>query len=176
MYRLMLVDDEQSILSALQRILRPIENYEVEAFTSPNDALARVRAVQFDLVLADYRLPEMDGIALLKKLNALQPEVPCIMISGCHDSELLLSAINEVNAFRFISKPWDSYALLDTVAQALAERTVRAKLRSLEDKVSAQETVIREQARALQGMGVELSGTAGVDPAAQSALGGGREN
>lgn len=130
MYRVMLVDDEESILKSLGRLLRSAPCYhegvayalEVEAYTSPLQALERIRAESYALVLSDYRMPELDGAEFLRQVRAVQPEAVRMILSGYADLEGLTRAINEAQISRFIAKPWNDYELVSAIGQALAGR------------------------------------------------------
>ncbi|MDP2783694.1 MAG: response regulator, partial [Sulfurimicrobium sp.] len=103
MYRILLVDDEQNVLNALQRELGG--KYEVETFTSPLAALQRCREVKFDLVISDYLMPELKGIQFLRQFGEIQPDAVRMILSGQADINGLLGAINETHIYRFIAKP-----------------------------------------------------------------------
>lgn len=129
MYRILLVDDEQNVLNALRRELE--EEYEVEAFNNPAEALQRCHESQFDLVVADYQMPEMNGIQFLKQFGKLQPDATRLILSGHADISVLANAINETHIYRFINKPWDQAALAGTLAQALTYRKALLENRRL---------------------------------------------
>lgn len=122
MYRILLVDDEQNVLDALQRELQG--KYEVEAFTSPLAALQRGHEAKFDLVITAYLMPELKGSQFLKQFGAIQPDAARMILSGHVDIEGLLSAINETHIYRFIAKPWDSSELKISIRQALDYRRI----------------------------------------------------
>lgn len=122
MSRILLVDDERNILNALQRELK--DDYEVEAFSSPVEALIRCNNASFDLVISDYKMPEMDGVTFLRKLGNIQPDAARLLLSGQVDIDALVSAINETHIFRFLVKPWDKIELKNSIEQALAFRKV----------------------------------------------------
>ena len=86
MYRILLVDDEQNVLNALKRELKEV--YEIETFTNPAEALRRCGEVNFDLVISDYQMPEMNGIEFLKQFGKLQPDASRLILSGQADSIL----------------------------------------------------------------------------------------
>jgi response regulator RpfG family c-di-GMP phosphodiesterase len=143
MSRIMILDDEESILKALKRVLRvapcAIGNktftLEVEAFVSPLAALERVRHEPFDLFVSDYRMPEMDGIEFLKAAKAIQPDAARLILSGYADLNALVRAVNEVGIDRFIGKPWNDYDLLSAIAQSLAHRDLLLENRQLANLV-----------------------------------------
>lgn len=136
MYRILLVDDEQNILSALRRELQ--SDYALEAFDSPREALQRCRDVRFDLVIADYRMPEMDGVEFLKHFGELHPDAVRLMLSGQADFDALVGTVNEVHIYRFIDKPWDKTGLAATLAEALAHREQILENRRLAERYRRQ--------------------------------------
>lgn len=121
--RVLVVDDEPNIVSAVQRELNSPPfvrySYTVEGHTDPAQALARAREQAFDAVISDYRMPGMDGVDFLKAFAALQPDCPRIVLSGQTDMDALIRMINETHIYRFIPKPWHDYYLKGSVAQAL---------------------------------------------------------
>lgn len=143
MSRVMLVDDEESILKSLQRLLRVApcsignKHYPlvIEAFSSARAALARAREEDFDLFVSDYRMPEMDGIEFLKAAKEIRPDAARLILSGYADLNALIRAVNEVGIERFIAKPWNDYELLAAIAQALAHRDLLLENRQLANLV-----------------------------------------
>ncbi len=120
MNKILLVDDEQNVLNALRRELR--DSFDVEVFDSPVAAIERCRETQFDLVVADYKMPEMNGINFLKQFGELQPDAARLMLSGEADIDALIRTINETHIYRFLAKPWEKDELLSNLHQALAYR------------------------------------------------------
>jgi len=114
MHRILLVDDEPNILSALRRSLSAIDVRELdgellcfETFTSPEAALLRCEEQDFDLVISDYRMPSMNGVEFLLRMMETHPAVPRVIVSGYADRDAIIAAVNEVQLIRFIQKPWD---------------------------------------------------------------------
>ena len=139
MSRVMIVDDEESILSALRRLLRIAPctygrlNYrlDVETFSSPEAALRRAGEASFDLILSDYRMPEMDGVAFLTRVKELQPDAERLVLSGYADLDAILRAFDQAQIFRFVAKPWNDYILLSSIAEALNHRDILIENRQL---------------------------------------------
>ena len=126
MYRVLLVDDEPNILSALRRCLARIdvsqldgEALQFETFTSPQAAIERSEEQDFDLVISDYRMPAMNGVEFLSRLMETQPNAPRMIVSGFADRDAIIAAVNEVHLARFIEKPWDEEALRRAVVSLL---------------------------------------------------------
>lgn len=143
MYRILIVDDEPNILSALRRCLARIDvtlldgdALKIETFTSPEAALKRSEEQEFDLVMSDYRMPEMTGVQFLTCLMATQPMAPRIIISGYADREALIAAVNDANLTRFIEKPWVDEELHRAVVGILGGASNRS-VRPVPGKVGA---------------------------------------
>ncbi|MDA8362727.1 MAG: response regulator [Gammaproteobacteria bacterium] len=144
--RLLLVDDEPGALDLLRRAFAA-EPYLIESYTDPTEALARAKQIEFDLVISDYRMPEVDGVSFLTIFRTLQPDAVRLILSGYADSDALLGAINDARIFRFISKPWMDSELRATVFQALAYRATLVENRELAERArfGAQECPRRQQ-------------------------------
>ncbi len=135
--RIMLVDDDDAILQALRRLFRRLPctygklsyELEIEAFTSPGAALARASELEFDAILSDYRMPELDGIEFLRRARALQPDAVNMLFSGSGDRAAVERAFDEVGIFRFIAKPWDDATLVGALAESLNHRDLMREQR-----------------------------------------------
>jgi DNA-binding NtrC family response regulator len=121
MKRILLVDDEANILASLKRELLTLdEDLGIDTHTSPAAALETAQNTKYDLVIADYKMAEMDGVAFLKAMREMQPDAVCLMLSGQVDRESLIAAINCTHIFRFIGKPWTTLELSEALSQATA--------------------------------------------------------
>jgi two-component system response regulator HupR/HoxA len=117
--RILLVDDEESVLSAIGRELMD-EPYELLTATSGQEALEIMAENDVCVLIADFRMPEMDGMELLKITKERYPSIIRMMISGYANITILLKAINENIIYKFITKPWkDSGDLKSVVQQAI---------------------------------------------------------
>jgi YesN/AraC family two-component response regulator len=158
MRRILIVDDEESILKSLKRVLSLTpcragdKQYKltVDVFSSPVAALEKARHTAYDLVLSDYRMPEMDGVQFLKVVREIQPSSVRMILSGYADLNGLIAAINEAGISRFISKPWNDYELVSAIGQALALRDLTLENQMLADqarlangKISPQEIELK---------------------------------
>lgn len=129
MAHILLVDDEQNVLNALRRELSG--GHDVETFTSPREALQRAKATEFDLVVTDYRMPDMDGVSFLETFAQTQPDAMRLILSGQADIDALIKAINVSHVYCFVSKPWDKFDLKASIAQALSYREAMLENRRL---------------------------------------------
>jgi DNA-binding NtrC family response regulator len=142
MSHIAIVDDEVAILHALRRLLKAVPcaygnqvfPLRVDIFNSPAAALESLSHVPYDLILTDYRMPEMDGVTLLTEARARQPDAARLILSGYADLNVLVRAINEVEIFRFIAKPWNDYELVAAIGQALHNRELLLENRRLADE------------------------------------------
>lgn len=154
MSRILIVNDEVAILHALKRLLRAVPcaygnsvyPLNVEIFDSPAAALERAAHTPFDLVLTDYRMPAMDGVELLRQIRLIQPEAARLILSGYADLNVLVSAINEVEIYRFIAKPWNDYELVAAIGQALHNRDLMLDNRKLADQARFEKGLMSPEA------------------------------
>ncbi len=116
--RILCVDDEINVLRSLQRVFEDTP-YEVDLAGSGREGLRIMEEAPVCLVLADYRMPEMNGIEFLREVYRLWPSTTRMILSGYADAPVLLSAINEGHVYRFLTKPWDNDELRFTVANAM---------------------------------------------------------
>lgn len=144
--RIMLVDDERGILNALRRMIESKAAVElapfglkVEMFESPIEALRRAEEESFDVVLSDYRMPEMTGVAFLTHIKALQPAAMRMILSGYADLGALISAINDAQIHCFLTKPWVDAELRAAIAHALVTHAHLQERAELADYASVQQ-------------------------------------
>lgn len=139
MPHLLLVDDDANILAALRRALAPIlpPGSVVETFTDPAAALARSGEVEFDIAVADYRMPRMNGVELLRELRKGSPDTVRLMLSGVADFAVILDAVNSAQIFHYICKPWEQDELRTVFDKAFEQRAESQRVRG--DQRAAQE-------------------------------------
>lgn len=146
MSTILLVDDDPNMLRALERALRqllPPAQLRIEAYADPQTALERACLSEFDLVISDYRMPHMNGSAMLRALQTLAPDTVRIMLSASTDFSTAMSAINDAHVFRFISKPWQPEELAAAVREALQQRAALLAERAGQPAPTAQEREAR---------------------------------
>ena len=125
MKRILLVDDEANVLSALQRALRrflPEKDVAIELCQDPEQALLRSSEADFDVVMSAYRMPGLTGGDFLQVFKAVQPDAVRLVLSASNDINEVMDAINRAEVFRYVAKPWEAKELEKVFAQAFARR------------------------------------------------------
>lgn len=151
MIRLQVIDDEPAILKAIQRLLRQ-EDWQVDTFSNPQDALQALTGASYNLILCDLRMPQLGGITYLQFARQRQPGAMRLLFSGHGDRESLVQAINQAQVQRFISKPWDDYELLETLRSCLQLQQLQMEQQRLLLQVQQQQDQLQRQQQALQEM------------------------
>ncbi len=144
MARILIIDDEASIRRTLREILE-YEKYKVDDAGTGMDALARMAEQEYDVILCDIKMPEMDGIELLTAIKQLN-DSPVIMISGHGNIDTAVEAIKK-GAYDFISKPPDLNRLLITIKNALDKSKLLTETKALRKVVSKQYEMIGDSAK-----------------------------
>ena len=116
-YNILLVDDEEDNLSLLYRTLRG--SYNLDRSTSPLKALDMLDEKQYELVISDHKMPEMDGVEFLKKVLEKSPSTMRILLTAYSDANILIDAINYAKIYRYIKKPYNPDELQLIVSSAL---------------------------------------------------------
>ena len=149
--RLLLLDDEEMILASLRSLLAIEDNYHIDSYTEPHQALDHARQNNLDLVIADYLMPAMDGIDFLGQLKAFQPEATRILLTGYADKDSAVKAINQVGLFQYVEKPWINSQLLMIIHNGLERRFLLKRLREkISDLDEAHDGLKKVQKKLLQ--------------------------
>ena len=125
---LVIVDDEEMVLASLRSFLTLETDYELLTFDSSLKALESIRENRIDLVISDYLMPEMTGIEFLLEVKKLQPYATRVLLTGYADKENAIRAINEVNLYQYIEKPWNNEDLKLIIQNGLERRFLMADL------------------------------------------------
>lgn len=133
MAKILVIDDEKAIRNALREILEH-EKHKVEEAEDGAAGLEKALKGRFDAVLCDIKMPKMDGMEVLEKLNAHDDALPVVMISGHGTIDTAVEAIKK-GAFDFIAKPPDLNRILVTLRNALDRGRLVEETRSLRQKV-----------------------------------------
>jgi len=119
MGKILLVDDEINVLKALVRLL-DTEPYEVVTALSGREALEVLKKdSSFDVIIADYKMPDMTGLELLKRVRALYPHIYRGMLSGYVESDVAYEALSSGDIFAYFTKPWTGYDFVEKITNLL---------------------------------------------------------
>lgn len=150
MAKILIVDDEMPIRRTLRDILE-FEGYDVDEASDGIECISKVQKEKYDVVITDIKMPKMDGIEALERLQILSPETPVIMVSGHGTIDTAVEAVKK-GAFDFISKPPDLNRMLITVRNALERSELVSTTQVLRKQVKSGKgvTMIGESAPILE--------------------------
>ena len=115
-HRVILIDDEKSVLHALKLLLEAL-GYTVREFSDPESAITYVSdSPEADVILCDLRMPKLTGLEVLAKCKAANPELPFVLMSG-HAGDDEIETATRLGAFGFLAKPFTPDQLAEVVAR-----------------------------------------------------------
>lgn len=116
-YKILIVDDEEDNLALMYRTLR--SKYVITKAHHAIEALDILKTEHFDCILSDHKMPLMDGVEFLKRVNDLYPKTMRLLVTAYSDVKILIDAINYAKIYRYIKKPYSPDELLMIVDAAL---------------------------------------------------------
>ena len=140
-WKILFVDDEESILNSLKRLLRN-EGYEIYTFFNPLEALEFLKKERVHLIISDQRMPLMSGAQLLEKVRRNFPETIRAILSGYSDAEVLLNGINSGQIFHFFTKPWEDEELKMGIRQCLKQYELEQEIQNIISEMKQKNRVI----------------------------------
>ena len=159
--KILCVDDEPNVLSALRRMFT-LEGCTISVADSGAAALQALADERFDVIISDMQMPEMNGAQLLQQVRAQWPHTMRILLTGTADLANAVAAINEGEIYRYIAKPWNDDELLGVVKGAVAfaslaqerdrlfaltqdqNKALEEMVETLEEKVQARTASLRQ--------------------------------
>jgi len=139
--RILIIDDDENIRKVLQTILED-EGYHVETAETAKKGIEKTQQFVFNLALIDVRLPDMEGIELLTKLQDTKPKMRKIIVTGYPTLQNAISAVND-GADAYVLKPFDVEKMLVTIKEQL-QKQVEEKEFSEEKIAEFIETRVKE--------------------------------
>ncbi len=117
--RILVVDDEEALRTVLSTELSS-EGYEVSTAADGSEAIDLVKGNNYDLVLLDIKMPNVDGFEVLKYVKGNKPDIKVIMLTGFADLKNAIES-KRLGAEDFVSKPYDLVDLLTTIERVLSD-------------------------------------------------------
>ncbi len=142
MAHILVVDDEAPIRETLKEILE-YEDFEVSLADNGEKAWQLIQKNEFDVILCDVKMPGIDGMELLEKVQAFRPDIPMVMISGHGNVEMAIDSTKK-GAYDFITKPPDLNRLLITLRNAIDRNNLVTETKVLKRKVAKTFDIIGE--------------------------------
>ncbi len=142
-HRVLIVDDEASVLSALRRLLRR-EPYALITANSGEEALGILEEEPVRVVISDQRMPGMTGIELLGEIRHRWPDTMRVILSGYSAVQTIIEAINQGAVYKFLSKPWNDEELKGNIRHALTQYDLQTENRQLVLEVAEQNARLKE--------------------------------
>ncbi len=133
MPKILIVDDDKSIRRTLRDILE-FEKYKVDEAVDGLDALVQVKQNRYDVVILDIKMPKLDGMDAMDRIQNLCPDLPVVMISGHGNIDTAVESVKK-GAFDFIQKPPDLNRLLITIRNALDKSSLITEKKVLQKRV-----------------------------------------
>lgn len=132
MPRILIVDDEPMITSTLATLVEMMLDYEVVTCNNPLEIVSDgyLEKENFDLVISDFMMPGMDGLALLSQILRAQPTIIPILLTGYSDKESAIKSINELGLYYYLEKPWDNNDLIRIIQNGIEKRQLEAEVQN----------------------------------------------
>jgi DNA-binding NtrC family response regulator len=147
----LIVDDEEMVITSVRAYLQLETDYEIHGFTQPEQAIKHMEGNQVDIAVSDYLMPKISGIQFLARAKQLQPEASRVLLTGHADKQSAIQAINDVGLYQYVEKPWENAQLLLIIQNGIERAQL---LRQLREKVteldSAHSSLKNVQKRLLQ--------------------------
>ena len=127
---ILIADDEEEIRNVLYELLA--EDYECQLVASAEEALARLRAMRFDVVVSDIQMEGMSGLEMIPHVAEIAPDATVVMVSGAQTLESAIEALR-AGAFDYVTKPFDLRHVEAAVSRALEHTRLREAKRRYEN-------------------------------------------
>ena len=146
---ILFVDDDDLILRAFSRDMRNTD-LAITLGHSGREGLKLLDDNDYSIVIADFQMPGMDGIAFLEEVARRKPDAVRILTSGRADFNMAIEVINRVGLFNFVPKPWDPYSLRDIIRRAIEHHAITKENRSLSALLGAKCDELSQLAKVLE--------------------------
>ncbi len=147
--RVLLVDDEENVLSSLKRLLFD-EDFEVLTATSGSAGLDMLREKEMSVIISDQRMPQMSGAEFLARSEKISPDTVRIILTAYADTDSAIRAINEGGVYRYVSKPWQDRELLAIIREAAQRYNLLRENRRLVQLTARQNKELKKWSEELE--------------------------
>ncbi len=147
--KLLIVDDEERILSVLSRLLKK-EGYEVFTATSGPEGLEILKREEIGVIVSDLMMPKMDGIQFLEEAGRIKRDVVKMLLTGHAKLDAAIAAINQLGVFGFIVKPWKDLVLISEIDRAFRNYNLVMENKRLYTLTDKQNRQLKEANEALE--------------------------
>ena len=131
--RVLIVDDEETVCSIIaQRLIK--ENFSCVTANNGREALRYLYGNNFSLIISDVKMPEMDGMELLRSVKASDPNMMMIMMTAYAEIDIAVQAMH-LGAYDFIIKPFDLELMVLTIKKALERKKLQEELEDLDKRL-----------------------------------------
>lgn len=142
-YNILYVDDDEQNLFIFHRILDKF--YNIITVNTSLEALDILENKQIHVLLADQRMPDLNGVQLLNRVMKQFPQIIRILVTGYSDIDVVIDAINKGSVYRYISKPWDNEDVIRTVQNAVELYVLKQKNTSLMEELDLQNKMLQQK-------------------------------
>lgn len=134
--RVLIVDDEENFCRILTLILKD-EGFETDVAHNGAEAIVKLNKHSYDCVLTDVRMPELDGLALLREAKKRDPD-QAVVVMTAYGNVQLAQEVMRAGAFDYVIKPFDNDELVRTIGRAVELRTLRSERETLSEQLADQ--------------------------------------
>lgn len=167
--RVLIVDDDANLLDAVRRVLH--RDFDVVTANSGFQALELINTTEvFGVIVSDFQMPEMDGVAFLREATKVSPDSIPVMLTGHADLDVAMAALHEARIYRFLVKPCPHHILKATLIDCLEQhrliiekKKLVAELKEANAVLSQRNQELVDLSRSLADLNVQLDRLARVD-------------
>ncbi|MCR5260331.1 MAG: response regulator [Candidatus Gastranaerophilales bacterium] len=150
--KILILDDEKIATSTLKTLLSLEGFSDVNCFNSPLDAIAFLKEAKPDLIISDFKMPDMNGLEFLTEAKNLCPDACKILLTGYADKENAIRAINEVGLYKYIEKPWQNDDLLINIKNGLEKCELVSALKEKVEELNKANSELEKYSNHLEEM------------------------
>jgi len=141
--KIVVVDDEELVTASLCNYLLLDLDVEAVSFNKPLEALKHLQSNPVDLIISDFLMPELDGVQLPAGARNAQTDAPRVLLPGYADKEHAIKAINEVQLYQYVEKPWENEQLKQVIKSGLERKWLIQTITTYVEKLAETESDLK---------------------------------